>query len=186
MNNKQIAKHAYNFIGGIPTVNRYNNQTKEKQIDIMCCRETKYADTNVYATIGLNEMDGGVISDGISVRIELISIALSNFEYMGNIISSVAYEIMDNGSFNYGDVIQNVVSAYVPDTQLKHVVLLSPVYWRDYAPLVEGNVSVSWLMLVPISDKEMEFIQANGIKAFETKLANSAFEILDLKRPSVI
>ena len=186
MDNKQISKHALGFIGGKPTVNCYTNNSKEKHIDVMCCKDSQYSDTNVYASIGLNEMDGNIISDNVSVRIELIGIALDNSDYMGNIIASTAFEIMDNGTFGYGEVIQNVVGEYVQDTNLKHVVLVSPVYWEEYAPLVDKGISVSWLMIVPITDEEKNFINLYGIDAFESRLANSSFDILDMYRSSVV
>ena len=186
MNNKQIAKHALNFIGGIPTVNCYNNDDQSKQIDIMCCKESKYSDTNSYASIGLNDFDGGVISENLSVRIELIGVAPANSDYMGNVVASAAFEIIDNGSFAYGDVIQNVVSAYCPDTDLKHVVLVSPVYWNEYTPFVEGDISVSWLMMIPVTTDEMQYIENYGIDAFEKLMVEKQIDILDLHRPSVI
>lgn len=186
MNNKQIAKHALSFIGGIPTVNRYYSNDQDKQIDVMCCKETKYAETNIYATIGLNEFDGGVTSGNVAVRIELIAVAPANSEYMGNIIASTAFEVIDNGSFRYGDIIQNVVETYVTETNLKHAVLVSPVYWDNYTPYTADGVSVSWLMIIPITDEEMKYINANGIDAFERKLAECSVDILDMKRDSLV
>ena len=186
MNNKQIAKHALSFIGGSPAVNCYYNDDRSKQIDIMCCKESKYSATNIYASIGLNEFDGGITSENISVRIELIAVAPAESDYMGNVVASAAFEIIDNGSFAYGDVIQNVVGAYCPDTDLKHAVLVSPVYWEEYTPFVEGEISVSWLMMIPVTTDEMLYIRSNGINSFEKLLAEKQVDILDLQRPSVI
>ena len=186
MDNKQIAKHALGFIGGKPTVNRYSNSGQDKSVDIMCCQNSDFKEIKVYSSIGLWELDGGVKHDDKSVRIELIGVAPNDSDYMGNIIASSVFEILDNRTFAYGQIIPNVVNAYVSGTELKHAVLLAPVYWDAYTALGDNNLSVSWLMLVPISDKEKEYIHINGIDAFENKLASNSFDIIDFRRRSVV
>ena len=167
-------------------INRYYNETQNKQIDIMCCKESKYIDTSIYASVGLNTFDGGIKSDDTSVRIELIGIAPADSDYMGNVIASTSFEIIENGSFEYGNIIQNVVSAYIPNANTKHVVLVAPVYWDQYTPYSENEISVSWLLLLPITDDEMQFINTNGIDAFEKKLSTSTLDILVMNRESIV
>ena len=186
MNNKEIAKYAFSFIGGTPKVHRYYNESENKSIDLMYCTETQYTNTNVFSTIGLANYDAGIVSDGKSVRVELIGIANSELDDWGNVMASIAFEVMDSKTLCYGMVFQNVVREYIEDSILEHVVLVSPVYWDTYAPLMDDNISVLWLLVLPISEGERQYIEKYGIDSFESLLANGDFDILNLRRNSFV
>jgi hypothetical protein len=64
--------------------------------------------------------------------------------------------------------------------------LLSPVFWTDYAPFETENQIVAWLLMVPISDREFDYIEANGIDEFDKKREEADVDILDLTRDSVV
>ena len=136
MNNKEIAKYALSFIGGTPKVHRYYNEAEDKSVDVMCCTDNKYSNTKVFSTIGLSAFDAGVVSDDKSVRVELIGITNSEVDNWDHVMASTAFEVIDSETLGYGMVIQNVVREYFKDSTLEHVVLVSPVYWDSYAPLV--------------------------------------------------
>ena len=172
MNNKEIAKYALSFIGGTPKVHRYYNESEDKSVDVMCCTENKYTNTKVFSTIGLSNFDAGIVSEDKSVRVELIGITNSEVDDWDHVMASTAFEVIDSETLGYGMVIQNVVKEYIKDSTLEHVVLVSPVYWDSYAPLADDNVSVSWLLVLPISEYERQYIEKNGIDSFETLLAS--------------
>ncbi len=183
MDNKKIAKYSLSFIGGTPEVIEYLNDNGTKKIDILICSNGYMQDNIVYATIGLADTDIGRISGNKQLRTEVI-IPGNEDERFANILSSVAFIIQDSEDCGHGMIINNVVSTYIENTELQHVILLYPVFWDKYKPLETEDEIITWLMAVPISEAERQYIHANGIEAFEELLEENNVDISDLYRTS--
>ena len=50
---------------------------------------------------------------------------------------------------------------------------------------VDDNI-VKWLMAIPISDNELEYLNNNGVDAFENLLEQNDTEVFDIYRKSII
>ena len=83
-------------------------------------------------------------------------------------------------------IISNVIQKYISDTLLKHVVLMSPVFWPEYQVLADEDVTVAWLMVVPITDSEKKYIEQYGISAFDSLLDKENIDVIDIHRQSAI
>lgn len=185
MNNKTIAKYELSFIGGKPEVNRFYNADNTKSIDVLSVNDAE-SDRTTCATIGLNDVDIGLTVEDKSLRVELIATAYLEADQLGCIISSIAFDIIDAGVCTHGMVIPNVVNAYIKDTEMKHALLMSPVFWPEYKTLEDDDSIVAWLMMIPISDSERTYIEKNGIDSFDRLIELKKSDVLDYNRKSLI
>ena len=186
MENKKIAKYELSFIGGEAKVNRYYNQDESKFIDIFISKNGYFSTGITCATIGLNSLNIGLVNDGKEIKIELIALGMSDEFKIENIIATCAFEIIDFGTCYYGMIIPDVVTYYVKNTEMKHILLLSPIFWDKYIALEGDNEIVSWLLLIPISNGEAQYIQEQGVDAFDRLLEEKEVNIADYKRKSIV
>lgn len=186
MDNKKIARYALNFIGGTPKVERYYNLDESKQIDIMTCTNGFCEGIDTLSTIGLNNIDIGLKSKDQKLRVEILIVGNLNNMIIGNILSSIAFEIMDLHRCMHGMIIPNAISEYISDVEVKHIVLLSPVFWNKYKPLTVDDITIVWLLAIPISDTEVSFISTKGIDAFDRLLEECNVDVLNYSRISIV
>lgn len=186
MDRKDVFKYSREFIGGTPTVYAYYNEDRSKSIDIMTSKNTQFTDVDVHSTIGLSETDINKSISGKRVGIEVISVGDKGNEINCNILASVAFEIMDNHSCCFGEVFLNAISQYDSNLAMKHAILLSPAFWDKYKQMTSDDMVVAWLLLVPISDLEKEYVEKHGLDAFEELLVNQDADITDINRESFV
>lgn len=186
MDKKKVAKYAHAFIGGKPKVFRYYNDDKSRQIDIMTCTGGECEGIDTYATIGMCDVDIGLWTGDNVLRVELMMAGPEGNDLFANILASAAFDAMTTRNCAYGDVIPNTITTYLPDSEMKHLVLLSPVFWSKYRYLETKGTSVSWLLAVPVSDRECAFIKQFGINAFDELLEEKEADIFDLYRDSIV
>ena len=139
-----------------------------------------------YATIGLAEYDIGLMNHDLELRIELLGTCDTSKEFFANILASTAFEIMKLGKCRYGMVVNDVIKKYVQDSDMKHVYLMNPFLWDGFETVNVDMISVAWLLIVPISDAERDYLQQNGFDALETKFEEMEIDIFDIYRNSVI
>jgi len=183
---KIIAKKELEVIGGKPQVFRYWDDNKIKNIDILSSTDRPYCGIVSYATIGLSEHDIGLFNNNKSLRVELLGACNEKEAFFANILASVAFEVMKQGKCLYGDIVQNVISEYSKNTEMKHVYLMDPFLWEEFKTLEFEDVSVAWLLLIPISEQEKEYAIVNGGEALEDKLEDAHIDIFDLNRKSIL
>lgn len=187
MDNKKIAHHALNFIGGMPEVFEYHNDDKSKTIDIMTCVYDGNKDKAVVSTIGLNETNINKLTENNkNLRVELIMLALPEDDVFGEIISSAAFDIAESEECDIGMIIPETVENYISDAKASHIVLLNPAYWKNYEPFETDDTVITWLLVAPITDDEAIFIEKNGILKFTEKLQEKDVDLTDLWRESCV
>lgn len=184
MDQKMIARYAADFLGGRPRVDRFYNTDSSKQIDILTC--TGEGTFQSLSTIGLSQVDLGLRSGGVPLRVELMMAQLVDGDTAGNILASAAFEVMNSGRCAYGTVIQNVVRSYRPEGAMEHVALLTPVFWEKYEPLVTARTCVAWLLAVPISEAERMYLAKYGVDRFDQMLGEQGVDIMDEGRSSAV
>ena len=171
--NKIIAKKERDIIGGSPQIFRYWDDNKIKNIDILS------SDNRPNPGIGL-------ISNDKILRVELLGACNENEEFFANILATTAFEIIDKKKCTYGAIIQNVISKYITESEMKHVYLMNPFLWDGFKTLEIENKSIAWLLIIPISEKEKEYANVNGWEALEDKFEEFNIDIFNLYRRSVI
>ena len=183
---KIIAKKEVEVIGGEPKIFRYWDENDKKSIDILSCVEKPYIGVISYATIGLSEYDIGMSSENKRLRIELLGVCYEEEELFANILSTVAFEIMDRGNCGYGQIISDVISQYNYDCDMKHIYLMNPFLWDGFKTIEFEDRKIAWLLAIPISSQEKAYAMANGWDALETKLEEADIDIFNLKRESIL
>lgn len=186
MENKKIAQYALNFIGGVPEVFSYYNEDNTATIDIMNCKDESVPQLATLSTIGLSGVDIGKEFENKSLRVELIMLGAKDEEIFENILASVAFWIKQHQTCNFGMIIENIVAVNSDETALKHVLLMNPVFWRDYAPFETEKNVVAWLLVVPINDKEKNYIEQNSLDKFDKILETEQIDVTNLYRNSYI
>lgn len=69
---------------------------------------------------------------------------------------------------------------------MKHILLTTPFLWDDLHPLDDEKNHVTWLMAVPISDKELKYAQEYGTDVLEDVFERKDIDVFDLDRKSAI
>ena len=94
--------------------------------------------------------------------------------------------IKDHYSYTPGMVNMNVIDDYYKILEMRHIYYTIPSYWEDLqGHLIDGHI-VNWLFAIPISDNELDYLNENGVDAFEDLLESNDTEVYDLYRRSII
>ena len=69
---------------------------------------------------------------------------------------------------------------------MKHIYYTTPSFHEElHEQQLDGRL-IKWLLAIPISDNELEYLKEHGAEAFETLLEDNDTPFFDLSRPSVI
>jgi hypothetical protein len=153
-------------------------------VDIASCNDSLFDGCISVGTVNLSNHDLGLGR----LRVELIGAFPDSFEDAANVAATCAFNAFKDGMPTRPDAIhENVVSLYVRSTALPHVLLADPFLWQDGPnTLQESDLTIAWLMIVPISDNERRFARANGSAALTSLLEHQRVDILDLNRKSAV
>jgi hypothetical protein len=186
--NKYIAHTILDIIGGIPKVTRYWDNNRESMIDIFIGANRPYEGISCYSTIGLSSYPIDLkTTDNKKIRVEFIGACDSSSDMFANIISSCAFNIInDKYSCDPGTVYPYVVSEYYPDTEMRHIYFTTPFLWENIHNLEFDDIIVTWLMAIPISDSELNFLKSNGSDQLESLFEEKDIDVFDLNRKSVL
>lgn len=184
---KKIAMRLHNGFGGHTRVMQYRNETNVKFIDVLRY-ETPAGD--YIGTIGgyrYPRLGSDTRPDGTDIRVELV--ALVEHQYasaMESAISSVYFEV-DNHSVRLypGAVVKDILPQY-DDKALPHLYFTNPIFEGDFSSMDCGGYMLAFLWAFPISQKELEYLVANGMEKFEEELEESRFNYQDIHRPSIM
>ena len=69
---------------------------------------------------------------------------------------------------------------------MKHVMFSEPFLWDDLSNIEQEDKVITWLMIVPISDAELQYLKEYGSDALETLFEEKNIDIFDLERKSVV
>jgi hypothetical protein len=186
-NKKKIFQHLNNAIGLKPKVVTFYDEPNVSKIDIYIGEDRPDFGITTYSTIGLSEHSIGLKMDSDEeIRVEFIGICNSDVIEFPNIIASCAFNIInDQYGCKPGTVYPDVIHEYYDDLEMEHIFFTTPYLWDDLTGLHLGGNYVTWLMAVPISNAEFEFLRSNGSDALEDLLEKSNIDVFDILRKSV-
>jgi antitoxin YqcF len=166
------------------TVRRYWDEPENSSIDLLRCEDRPEEGVTSFGTIGLSARERG---DGQG-RTELVGACRTRFPYFDNIISTVAFNVINSGwACEVGALHNDVVTMYEASPTLEHVILLLPSLWgRTFPPLELPDRTVNWLMVMPISESEFVYAEQHGAAALVRQLEESGAELTDLHRAPAI
>lgn len=185
MEKKIIAKAEASAIGGKPEVFAYYNKDESKKIAILSSKDRPQAGVITCATIGLFDVDFGLTSENNNLRLELIGSCDKAVEDFPNMIATAAFNFMESKKCSYGYAALNAISEYITDTDMKHFYLMNPSLWENLKTISVGETYITWLMCVPISDAELNFLEKNGPDALEEEFEKKDIDIFNIYRKSI-
>ena len=179
---KELYKKLSPIIGIQPKVIKYADDTGDNAIFIMECPDPNDNEVMFYSTIGLSDYSVG------DKKYELMMTGYSSDDNVGNILSTSAFFcVKDNWTVNYGTVFENLVEMYYKDSVMRHIYFTNPFLWEDKLEGFEvQNEAIFFLLAIPISDAELDFLNYNGKEPLETIFEEKEIDIFDIHRDSVI
>ncbi|AZA84947.1 hypothetical protein C1637_21955 [Chryseobacterium lactis] len=189
--NKSLAKYITSIVGINEKIDRHWDEATINFIDIFSCDDPIYPNIKIFGTIGVSdhsnriEMKDDNFQD---IPIELLITGYKEFDLLPNILSTAGFYITKKRwDCQPGSVFMRIVDMYYEDSEMKHIMFVSPFLWEDkLEPLHLETKTVHWLLGTPISDKELEFRMKNGASALEDIFQEKDIDIFDINRKSVI
>lgn len=186
--NKTIARIALSAFGGRPNVVEYWDEAEEHSIDILACKDEPQEGVTSYSTIGLSDTPIYIDGAQIDLRVEFVGVCANSVTEFPNMVTTAAFCVINSKwSCAPGEIIKDVVSMYDCSKTLKHIMLVSPFLWGDKLGTLElPNKTVAWLFLVPISEEEYQFAQAEGSSRLEELFEEHQIDVFNINRLSVV
>ena len=94
--------------------------------------------------------------------------------------------IKDNYICKPGMVAIDAIADYCDELEMKHIYYTIPIFWEKLQGIEYENIIINWLYMVPISDKELEYIEEFGDEKFEELLEEKNVDVFDIYRKSII
>lgn len=169
-------------------IGRHFDAAETKSIDLVRFDGEPFGDGAVHATLGLSRHQIGAppAPGSLDLRLELIGACRRRYDF-ANILASAAFDVMDGAPISPQQVFTGTVALYHPDFDMKHLLFVYPFMWPGHFEKLElpGRV-VTWLQPVPISQRELEFAQANGVDDLTDMFREQSVDVTDLERASVL
>lgn len=191
---KIVAKEEARVFGGNPTVEEYFDEAEKKKIAIFQSLNVPDEGLQTCATVGLHEVGIGMVSMGKKLRVEVAGAIDLRVEQYPNIMSTIAFNIMDAKRCHPGFILDDVIPLYIPDTDMKHILLTYPYIWADADDIdnsilqgitVEDRL-ITVLMAIPISERESAYADKYGFDALEDVFEKEQIDYYDIYRESVL
>ncbi len=188
--NKQYAKFLAGALGFNPSVFPYYDTSKEEFVDIISLDDPIDKNVKFYGSIGVSNYPNMIeMKDNTqkNIPVELLMAGYKKYDKIPNILATVSFYIMKQGwSCQPGTVFKQILDDYY-DTGLKHILFNRPFLWEDkLSDLKFDDKKINPLLLVPISERELEYKLSHGYSALEDLFGKHNIDIFDLERQSVI
>ena len=185
---RQIAFRLRDAFGGTPRIDAYYDESEKARIEIFQCADMPVPGLTSFGTIGLSEHSIGLTTqEGKQLRAELLGMCESDNAIFPNVLASCAFEIInDHQPCRPGAIFCNVISAYDSTFSMKHIYLTYPWWPENLMRLDREDSIVLWLAALPISDAELDYLEAKGMDVFEDFLNENQPNAADLNRESMV
>jgi antitoxin YqcF len=182
---RAVARAASEAFGGKPQVRRYYDEAEKHSVDMLTCEGAPTADLVTYSTVSLHGYAN--MLEQSDVRVEMAGVASRAAGPFVNMLATAAFYVMkDHWLCAPGVVFPSLTRQYKLSPRLEHVLWVPPFPWQKLGSLEVGDgLAVHWLLAVPISEGEREFLLDNGFDAFEAVFAEREVEYFNLERASI-
>jgi hypothetical protein len=184
---KLLARTAISVFGGKPSVARFWDDAHVSFVDIVTCVNSPWSGIASYATVGVSKSNIGYTSEDTPLRIELVGACDMRMDLFPNILATCGFNIINSGfACHPGAIFRDIVHLYDKQTELKHILFVSPFLWEDKLKTVTlTDKKVAWLLIVPISDVELQYASEHSTEQLESLFEEQQINIFDLYRPSI-
>ncbi len=187
---RAVADHFCAAIGiTAPRVSTFVSNSGKGEVFLLSAEDTPDPGVRTLSTVGLSAHP--MIRNGgeFPVRVEIYGACYSRFEIFNNVLTSAAFEMMSAGWICLPGVIFPGLFGLYPgaSTTMSDLFFANPYGWAERLRSFKVEErTVAWLMAVPISAKETEFVREHGSDRFVDHLAQANIDVFDLNRPSTL
>ena len=181
-----VAETAMDLFGGEQRVHSYSTIDKSLSIDITYCKDAPQEGFVSCSTIGLYDVDCGWTLKEKRLRAEIMATSDDVDGPIGNILSIVAFAVMDTRKCYPGMVLEDIIADYVSDSDMRHVMLTTNLLWDEIEDIKLDDIHITWLMVLPISQSEYEYAQKHDCKQLEEIFFEKDIDVTNLHRESVV
>lgn len=144
--------------------------------------------TFTMTTSGLqNDYSQGLFLKEKEVKIELVAGIDNEIKTSCDWFYEIVFEVYQNQLKLYPNMImKNPTETKSINKNIAGFLFLEPQYWDGFKTIDVGNHFITWLMPIPIMDKELKFAQKYGVEKLEEIFEKEEIDALDFNRNSVI
>ncbi|MDX3989105.1 MAG: suppressor of fused domain protein [Achromobacter sp.] len=171
--------------GATTKVVLFADDERENEVFIVIGENFPQNGVTSYASVGLSKNRQRVGENDL--RVEIVAACATATPRIDNLLASCVLDTAKNGSaIVYGSCIKNIVVQYQISDTLRHVTFVAPFLWQGLDKLLVDGEDVYCLMMLPISDAEMRYLEGRGIDALENLFNQHQIDIYDINRPSIL
>lgn len=183
---REIARHLRTAFDGRCEVYAFYDEDESTSVDIVICDESPAEGVQATGTVGLSDYDFGIRAHDLPLRVELVMAGRPGQLSIPNVLATCAFAIVNEGyKIEPGLILPGVISMYNPGSRTRHGILLAPASWL-VSNLRFSDKIVTFLQVVPISDKERQLAEDRGSITLEKALEREEADIYDFDRLTVI
>ena len=181
---REIALYSQDRLGNEAEIYTFGAADGSRELPVLITPDCPTPGLSTYATIGY--ADHPQPNYGSSLNLELIGVCDTPVTDFANVITSCVVESLNNDRpINYGVVFWDIISQYGISATLQHVTFVAPYFWEGFSKARLLDRDVHWLMVLPISQREMVYLKTHGIDALEKQLEEGGLDLTDINRRSV-
>lgn len=171
---------------GRPDVVRMWDEAETTSVDVLVCRDAPDAGLTTWSTVSLHETTN--LDGGKDVRVELVAVGRSDLPILQHVLATLALGVIKDARLAAPDVVvPDAVAADDPTRAMRHVLLGDPFPFEELgAVAIDEDLTVHWLLAVPIDDAELALALADGVPALSRRLEAADAPYYDLDRASSV
>ena len=179
-----VAKHLRPFLGGTPKVHKYYDRDEANSTAIFTAIDSPNPSWMTCSTVELHQTVN--MLDDVDVRVELMAVSASADALLPNLVATAAFNVIKDGWLAAPGVpFPNLVREYYPTSTTPHLMWVEPFNLpRLSTTSIEGVGDVHWLLALPLSERELRFLESDGFDRLEERL--DGIEYFDLWRDSAV
>jgi hypothetical protein len=174
------------IIGGTNRrLGRWADAREEHTVSILTCVDAPSPGLTTYSTVSLHLYPN--LLDDQDIRTEIVGVVESSATAFPDALSTAAfYVIKDRWLVAPGVVFPGILLDYDLGTEMEHVMWAPPFEWEALKRVsIEPDLTVHWLIAIPIYESERQFLLKHGYFKFEDLLEQNEVEYFDLSRRPV-
>jgi hypothetical protein len=166
---REVARAAAAAFGGSASVRRYYNEDERLSVDVLEAAEAPAAGLTTFSTVTLHRAVN--MLDGVAIPVEFAAVSDSSVRDCANVLSTMALTVISDGWLAApGVVYPDAYGMYDDSTDFPHALLADPFPWPELSNWSGQRAAAHWLLAIPISDAEWEFLREQGESALTARL----------------
>ncbi|UNL86323.1 suppressor of fused domain protein [Priestia koreensis] len=184
---ERIIQKATEVFGVEPTLESFSDEGDRYNIQVASVENQLREDTTSFVTIGGYEAPTGYTVGGVPLRIELVGACQTTYDIFADILAHCVYHKMKSHVSCFpGALYKDMITPIDPDLHMQHVLLIPPVLWEDFSTIDADDKKITWLQVIPISEKERIHALQHGVDSLLRHFEEAQVNIFNLERKSVM